>query len=164
MRVPKLFLSLALACGAMRAGDLADQYRTVVERLIDDALADNDGYQKLAYLCDRIGARLSGMPSLDRAIKWSEATMKSDGLSNVRVIPVKVPKWVRGAESAQLLEPENKRLHMLGLGMSVGTPRGGITADVVVVEDFDQLNKLGAAGVRGKIVLYNEKWVNYGAT
>ena len=76
--------------------------------------------QKLAYLCDRIGARLSGMPSLDRAIKWSEATMKSDGLSNVRVIPVKVPKWVRGAESAQMLEPETKPLHMLGLGMSIG--------------------------------------------
>jgi hypothetical protein len=53
---------------------------------------------------------------------------------------------------------------MLGLGMSVGTPRGGITADAVVVEDFDQLKKLGADGVRGKIVVYNEPWVNYGLT
>ena len=164
MRVLTLFLSLSLACGAIFAADLGGQYKSVADRLIDAALADNDGYAKLAYLCDRIGARLSGMPSLDRAIKWSEATMKSDGLSNVRVIPVKVPKWVRGAESAQMLEPENKPLHMLGLGMSVGTPRGGITADVVVVDDFEQLNKLGAAGVRGKIVLYNERWVNYGAT
>ena len=157
-------MSVSLACGATFAADLTEQYKSVADRLIDAALADSDGYAKLAYLCDRIGARLSGMPSLDRAIKWSEATMKSDGLSNVRVIPVKVPKWVRGAESAQMLEPENKPLHMLGLGMSVGTPRGGITADVVVVEDFEQLNKLGAAGVRGKIVLYNERWVNYGAT
>jgi hypothetical protein len=148
----------------MFGADLADQYKSVADRLIDAALADNDGYQKLAYLCDRIGARLSGMPSLDRAIEWSEATMKRDGLSNVRVIPVKVPKWVRGAESAQMLAPEMKPLHMLGLGMSVGTPRGGITADAVVVDDFDQLNKLGADGVRGKIVVYNETWVNYGAT
>jgi hypothetical protein len=164
MRVSKFLCSVLLACGAMSAADLADQYKSVADRLIDAALADNDGYAKLAYLCDRIGARLSGMPSLDRAIQWSAATMKSDGLSNVRVIPVKVPKWVRGAESAQLLTPENKPLHMLGLGMSVGTPKGGITADVVVVEDFDQLKKLGPDGVRGKIVLYNEKWVNYGAT
>src|SRR5580658_8524277 len=163
MCVAKL-LPLSLACGAMFGADLADQYKSVADRLIDAALVDNDGYQKLAYLCDRIGARLSGMPSLDRAIKWSEATMKSDGLSNVRVIPVKVPKWVRGAESAQLIEPENKPLHMLGLGMSVGTPKGGITADVVVVDDFEQLNRLGKEGVRGKIVLYNERWVNYGAT
>lgn len=164
MRVSKRLCFLLLACGAMSAADLTDQYKSVADKLIDAALADNDGYAKLAYLCDRIGARLSGMPSLDRAIQWSVATMKSDGLSNVRVIPVKVPKWVRGAESAQLLTPENKPLHMLGLGMSVGTPSGGITADVVVVEDFDQLKKLGSDGVRGKIVLYNEKWVNYGAT
>jgi hypothetical protein len=164
MRVSKLFCPLLLACGSMFAADLADQYKSVADRLIDAALADNDGYAKLAYLCDRIGARLSGMPSLDRAIKWSEATMKSDGLSNVRVIPVKVPKWVRGAEAAQMLEPENKPLHMLGLGMSTGTPKGGISAEVVVVDDFDQLKKLGAEGVRGKIVLYNERWVNYGAT
>src|ERR1700679_3659494 len=160
MRVLTLFFCL----GAAYRADLADEYKSAADRLIDAALADNDGYAKLAYLCDRIGARLSGMPSLDRAIKWSEATMKSDGLSNVRVIPVKVPKWVRGAESAQMLAPENKPLHMLGLGMSVGTPPGGITAEVVVVDDFDQLSKLGADGVRGKIVLYNEKWVNYGAT
>ncbi len=164
MRLSKLLLSVTLACGAMFAADLTDQYKSTADRLIDAALADNDGYAKLAYLCDRIGARLSGMPSLDRAIKWAESTMKSDGLSNVRVIPVKVPKWVRGAESAQLLAPENKPLHMLGLGMSVGTPPGGITADVVVVDDFDQLTKLGADGVRGKIVLYNEKWENYGST
>jgi len=164
MRLSKLLLCSALACGATFAADLTDQYKSIADRLIDAALADHDGYAKLAYLCDRIGARLSGMPSLDRAIKWSEATMKSDRLSNVRVIPVKVPKWVRGAESAQMLAPENKPLHMLGLGMSVGTPPGGITAEVVVVDDFDDLAKLGAEGVRGKIVLYNEKWVNYGAT
>lgn len=164
MRLPKLLLSLSLACGATFAADLTEQYRSVADKLIDAALADNDGYAKLAYLCDRIGARLSGMPSLDRAIKWSEATMKSDRLSNVRVIPVKVPKWVRGAESATLVAPENKPLHMLGLGMSVGTPKGGITADVLVVDDFDQLTKLGADGVRGKIVLYNAKYLNYGIT
>ncbi|HTB12000.1 MAG TPA: M20/M25/M40 family metallo-hydrolase [Bryobacteraceae bacterium] len=157
-------LALLFSFGAMFAADLADQYKPVADRLIDAAMADNDGYAKLAYLCDRIGARLSGMPSLDRAIQWSEETMKSDGLSNVHVIPVKVPKWVRGAESAQMIAPENKPLHMLGLGMSVGTPSGGITADAMVVEDFDQLKKLGADGVRGKIVVYNEPWVNYGLT
>jgi hypothetical protein len=150
--------------GLVTAADLGDRYKATADQLIDAALADNDGYAKLAYLCDRIGARLSGMPSLDRALQWSQETMKRDGLSNVRVIPVKVPKWVRGAESAQMLAPENKPLHMLGLGMSVGTPRGGITADAVVVDDFDQLARLGADGVRGKIVVFNERWVNYGAT
>jgi hypothetical protein len=69
MRAAKYLLSFTLACGSMFAADLTDQYKSVADRLIDAALADNDGYQKLAYLCDRIGARLSGMPSLDRAIE-----------------------------------------------------------------------------------------------
>ena len=62
---------------------------------------------------------------------------------------------MRGAESARLIAPENRPLHMLGLGMSVGTPPGGITGDVVVVSDFDELAQLGRSGVRGKIVLFN---------
>ncbi len=90
--------------------------------------------------------------------------MKRDGLSNVRTIPVKVPHWVRGAESARLTAPENKPLHMLGLGMSVATPAGGITGDVVVVSDFEELTKLGRAGVTGKIVLFNEIYKGYGQT
>ena len=86
-----LFLPLAFS------QNLTDQYRSTADRLIHAALADNDGYAKLAYLCDRIGNRLSGSESLDRAIAWAEETMKRDGLSNVRTIPVKVPHWVRGA-------------------------------------------------------------------
>ena len=64
--------------------NLTDQYRATADRLIDAALADTDGYAKLAYLCDRIGNRLSGSESLKRAVKWSEETMKRDGFSNVR--------------------------------------------------------------------------------
>ena len=93
MRLLRIFI---LGCGTLLAADLTDQYKSTADKLIDAALADRDGYAKLAYLCDHIGARLSGMASLDRAIQWSEETMKADGLSNVRVIPVKVPKWVRG--------------------------------------------------------------------
>jgi Peptidase family M28 len=159
------FTLLALSLATVFAGDnLTDQYRAPATRLIDAALADNDGYAKLAYLCDRIGNRLSGSESLNRAIQWAQETMKRDGLSNVRAIPVKVPHWVRGAESARLVSPENKPLHMLGLGMSVGTPPGGVTADVVVVNDFDELDKLGVAAVRGKIVLYNAVYRGYGPT
>ena len=111
--------------------------------MIDAALADTEGYNRLAYLCYRIGNRLSGSPGLEKAIAWSVETMKAAGLSNVRVIPAKVPHWVRGAESARMVAPLDKPLHMLGLGMSIGTPPGGITADVVAVTTFDELAKLG---------------------
>jgi hypothetical protein len=164
MRISQALAAFVSVIALARGQNLTEQYRSAADRLIDAALADNDGYAKLAYLCDRIGNRLSGSESLIRAIKWSEEQMKKDGLSNVRVIPVKVPHWVRGVESARLVAPEIQPLHILGLGMSVGTPSGGITGDVVVVSDFDELSKLGRSGVQGKIVLYNEVYRGYGQT
>src|ERR1035438_4691805 len=127
---PIALVLLAAAPGvAADAPNLTEQYRATANTLIAAALADTEGYDRLAYLCYRIGNRLSGSPSLERAIARSEERMKAAGLAKVRVIPVKVPHWVRGAESARMLEPEEKPLHMLGLGMSIGTPPGGITAE-----------------------------------
>ena len=144
--------------------NLTERYRATADKLIDAALADTEGYNRLAYLCYRIGNRLSGSPSLERAIAWSAEQMKEAGLSNVRIIPTKVPHWVRGAESARMLAPLDKPLHMLGLGMSVGTPPGGITADVVAVSDFNDLARLGREKIEGKIVVYNEEYRGYGPT
>ncbi len=152
--------SLSLAADV----NLTERYRATADKLIDAALADTAGYNRLAYLCYRIGNRLSGSPSLERAIAWSAEEMKEAGLSNVRIIPTKVPHWVRGAESARMLAPLDKPLHMLGLGMSVGTPPGGITADVVTVSDFSDLARLGREKIEGKIVVYNEEYRGYGPT
>jgi hypothetical protein len=90
--------------------------------------------------------------------------MKRDGLSNVRILPVKVPHWVRGAESGSILSPIPRPLHVLGLGGSVGTPPGGSTADAVAVTSFDELDKLGREKIQGKIVVYDEPWEGYNKT
>jgi hypothetical protein len=157
-------LVLILAAGSALAADLTEQYRPTADKLIAAALADTEGYNRLAYLCYRIGNRLSGSPGLEKALAWSVETMKAAGLSNVRVIPAKVPHWVRGAESARMVTPVERPLHVLGLGMSIGTPPGGITAAVVAVSTFQDLARLGRAGIQGKIVLYNEEYQGYGPT
>ncbi|HLJ47440.1 MAG TPA: M20/M25/M40 family metallo-hydrolase [Bryobacteraceae bacterium] len=160
-------LIVIISVATSRAADETfsiEQYRPTANKLIDAALDDREGYAKLAYLCDRIGNRLSGSASLDRAIQWAAEQMKRDGLSNVRLIPAKIPHWVRGNESARLLAPIDAPLHMLGIGMSVGTPPEGITADVVVVTSFDELSHLDPAHVKGKIVVYNEEYRGYGPT
>ncbi|HEY4975334.1 MAG TPA: hypothetical protein VII41_17105, partial [Steroidobacteraceae bacterium] len=95
-RTPAVSLAFLLASGAALAADLTEQYRATADKLIASALADTEGYNRLAYLCYRIGHRLSGSPGLEKAIAWSVETMKAAGLSNVRVIPAKVPHWVRG--------------------------------------------------------------------
>src|ERR1700704_3817599 len=147
------FLAACLLALPLAAADLAEQYRDTAGKLIDAALADTEGYNRLTYLCYRIGNRLSGSPGLEKAVAWSVEQMKAAGLSNVRTIPVKVPHWVRGTESARIVAPYDRALHMLGLGSSIGTPSGGITADVVSVTAFDELAKLGREKIQGKIVV-----------
>ncbi len=155
---------VALGLAAQPAGNLTEQYRVVANKLIDAAMADQGGMEKLAYLCDRIGNRLSGSLALEKAVAWAAAQMNHDGLVNVSTPRVKVPHWVRGNESAFIVDPVNKRLAMLGLGGSVATPKRGITAEVVAVSSFEELEKKGRAGIEGKIVLFNVPYEGYGRT
>jgi hypothetical protein len=164
-----LFLSFAAAfCLAATAAhaqqSLADRYKPQAEKLLSAGLADTEGYANLTYLCDHIGKRISGSEPLDRAVAWSADLMRKEGLANVTTQKVMVPRWVRGKESGSIVAPVTKPLHMLGLGMSVATPPGGITAEVVVVSSFDELKALPPGAVKGKIVVYNAQYEGYGKT
>src|SRR5947199_6512661 len=114
-----------------------DRYREPAARLIGEAVGSTFAWHRLAVLTDTIGNRLSGSPALDRAIQWAVGEMRRDGLENVHTERVMVPRWVRGSESAEVLEPARHAIVMLGLGDSVGTPAGGVQADVVVVHSFE---------------------------
>jgi carboxypeptidase Q len=166
------FVALALVAGAVLAGAAQspgappawlDAYRDPSSRLIGAALADTAAWSRLAELTDTFGHRLSGSKGLEDAIAWALAEMKRDGLEDVRGERVMVPHWVRGRESAELVSPVRHPLVMLGLGNSVGTPPGGIEAEAVVVRSFDDLDARGAA-LKGRIVVYNVPWTNYGET
>jgi carboxypeptidase Q len=139
------------------------EYRERASRIIGAALTEDTAYRRLAWLTDRIGNRLSGSESLERAVQWAVEEMKRDRLDNVRAEKVMVPHWVRGDESLELIEPVSRRLPMLGLGNSVGTPPEGVTAEAVVVRSFDELEALGEK-VRGKVVVYNVPFTTYGQT
>ncbi|MCH7870757.1 MAG: peptidase M28 family protein, partial [Planctomycetes bacterium] len=155
-----LFIAGCASAEKSAAGPLADRYGADAKRIIDATMAGNDAWQKMHELCDGIGHRLSGSQSLVRATEWAAAAMKADGGENVRLEKVMVPRWVRGNESATMLEPKHKRMGMLGLGGSIGTPEGGITAEVVTVRDKAELDQIGQA-VKGKIVLFNFAMLPY---
>jgi carboxypeptidase Q len=138
-------------------------YRERASRIIGAALTEDTAYRRLAWLTDRIGNRLSGSENLERAIQWAVEEMKRDRLDNVRAEKVMVPHWVRGDESLELVEPVARKLPMLGLGNSVGTPPEGVTAEAVVVRSFDELEALGEK-VRGRVVVYNVPFTTYGQT
>lgn len=140
-----------------------DLYRETAGRLIQAATADDFAWRRLADMTDTHGSRFSGSDNLARAIAWAAETMNEDGLENVRTESVLVPRWVRGHESAEIIDPPHHPLTILGLGGSVATPPGGIEADVAVVSTFDEL-RTRAAEIKGRIVLFNAGFTTYGDT
>ena len=145
------------------APDWLNPYREPASRLLGEALSSRFAWERLAELGDTFGHRLSGSQALEDAIDWAVTQMKKDGLENVRKEPVKVPHWVRGRESLEIVSPRQHPLVMLGLGNSVGTPPDGVEAELLVVGSVQDLEAAGAR-VKGKIVLYNVPFTTYGET
>ena len=138
-------------------------YGATADSLIAAATGDSAAYIRLGRLVDTFGHRLSGSASLEAAIDWIMGEMKADGLQQVRGERVMVPHWVRGTESAMLLEPRRIPLAMLGLGGSIATGTSGITAPVLVVSSFEDL-EARAKEARGKIVLFDVPFTTYRET
>ncbi len=63
------------------AGPLAAKYKADADRILQAAMADDDGYAHLAYLTDHIGKRVSGSPQLNTAVEWGAELMKKAGLA-----------------------------------------------------------------------------------
>ena len=158
-----LLVPLLLPPAPVDAQQPLSGYQAVADSLIRAATRDSAAYARLGVLVDRFGHRASGSASLEAAIDWVLGEMKRDGLQNVRGEPVMVAHWVRGRESAEMVRPRRMPLHLLGLGGSVGTPAGGITAPVMVVASFDELERRKAEA-KGKIVLFDAPFTSYPET
>jgi carboxypeptidase Q len=117
-------------------------------------------YNETAKMVDKFGARLAGLPALEDSIDYMLEKMRTAGMANVRGENVTVPVWVRGNEKAEMLQPRLQPLTILGLIFSVGTPPEGITAEVLVVETFKELEE-NAELAKGRIVVYNQDSSTY---
>ena len=159
MQAKIALLALLLAVPPAAAPGNGD--RTAEERILGAALADHHAYHRLAWLTDRIGPRITGSPNLEKAIDWATQEFRKDRQESVHTESVTVPHWERGIETARLVSPTAHPVAITALGGSIPTPEGGLTAQVVAVDTYDELKALGEA-VRGKIVLYTRPIVRNG--
>ncbi|MFD2532407.1 M28 family metallopeptidase [Gracilimonas halophila] len=158
-----LFLMTFLFQPTQAQSQLETEHKEKARAIIDKAMNSDLALERLTYMSDTFGPRFSGSENLEKSIDWIVETMKEDGFDRVWTQPVSVPNWKRNTESATLISPRERNLPMLGLGGSVGTPEGGITAEVIVVKSFEELEKAGDT-VEGKIVLFNAEFTSYGRT
>jgi carboxypeptidase Q len=141
----------------------APQLIAEMKQLHGAALSSDYAYVQLAHLCNNIGPRLSGSPQAQQAVQYVAAEMRRLGL-DVQLERVMVPHWVRGAETAELVQfagqapGTTQKIVLTALGGSVATSAEGLTAPVIAVDSFEHLASLGRDKVAGKIVLFNARF------
>jgi hypothetical protein len=131
-----------------------------LKRLQQAALNSEYAYRQVAHLANNIGPRLSGSAQAAKAVEYVANELKAIGCE-VQLEKVMVPHWVRGEETAALVEfpgqaqNTTQKIVLCALGGSVATPPEGIEADVIAVRNFDELKSMPRDKVAGKIVLFN---------
>jgi len=141
----------------------ADQQLDVMRRLRDAAMKDPYALDELRHLTNKIGPRISGSPQAQAAVDYVAGEMRALG-AEVTLEKATVPHWVRGVETAEVVQwpgqtrGTTQKVVLTALGGSVATPAEGLTADVVVVDDWSQLRALPEGAVKGKILLFNHKF------
>lgn len=127
-----------------------------IDRIYDQSLTDSRCYPWLEYLSLRIGHRLSGSTGADKAVRWTQSMLDTMGLDSVWLQPCMVPHWVRGEKEQVRVVSSQKSgsFPMAALALGGSIP-GKVQAEVVEVKSWEQLDELGSAAIKGKIVFYN---------
>ena len=147
---------LFLSVPAM-AQPLSPEIAATAAALRDGAMTGTRAYELVRSLTLETGPRLAGSPGDRAGVEWGVRTMKELGFENVRAEKVTVPHWERGTESGEILSPWPQPVILAALGGSVGTPEGGVEAEVVQVSDVAVLEGMDPAKVQGKIVFINRR-------
>ncbi len=153
----KLFLHFAAILFSTTLTAQTDD-SSIIKKIVDDVMMNAKAYDNLRYICKKIGPRLSGSANAQKAVDATASMLKEAGADTVYLQPCMVPHWVRGTKETgyiQLATGKKYNLHLCALGNSVGTGKKGITAGIVEVRSMEELDQLGAAVLRGKIVFIN---------
>jgi len=162
-----LFSSIALL--AALSGFCQKEDSAYIRKISDEIMERSQAYENLRQLTKEVGARLAGSPGMVKAEKWGLQAMERSGAERAWMQECLVPHWVRGGQDEAIatfddtrsakIRTTKKTLDVLALGNSLGSPSKGITAPVIVVGSFDELEKRKDE-VKDKIVFYNYKFIN----
>jgi hypothetical protein len=164
-RLPLTLLaaSLLLASGIASAANTTIPATAVktAEQLRDKAMHDDTSYRIVTSLTTEVGPRLAGSEADQRGVDWAVAKFKALGFDKVYTEPVTYPKWVRRSEHGAIVSPFPQPMVLTALGYSPGTPKGGLTAQVVKFDSLDALKAADPATIKGRIVFVDYRMQRY---
>ena len=155
-----LFFFLVVTLSFTLSSQELNDHKVFIDKVYNEALSNGQTYEWLDYLSNEIGGRLSGSINYDRSVKWGKDELNLIGIDSVWLQPVMIPKWVRGTPEYAHIEssPGNTiSVPIAALGGSISTPSIGISANVIEVKSFDELNNIGKDSISGKIIFFNRK-------
>lgn len=152
---------IGAAPAARGAADAVDGYDpddlTHAGRLREAGLRSPLAYELVRSLTTEVGPRSAGSAGDAAAVAWAQQRLQALGFPVVRVEPVPLKAWRRGAAHAHLTAPFPQPLVMAALGGSVGTPAAGISAEIAYYPDFASLRADTSERARGRIVFIDQK-------
>ena len=117
-----------------------------IHSIATNILSSDASYNNLHYLTKNIGGRLSGSPQMYKAEQWGAQALKNAGADNVLLQECMVPHWVRGGKDQAFItykdatgKEQKYWLNILALGNSVGSGPNGVSAQLIRVNNFDDL-------------------------
>jgi len=165
----KKILFIAIAFLFVKNGFSQSEDSITIKKISDEILTYGKAYDNLRYLTKQIGGRLSGSLQMVKAEKWGVRVMQESGADKAWLQECMVPHWVRGGkDKAEVLYNGqvkgarnvylfNKKLDVLALGNSEGTKNKSLTAKIILINSFDELEKKKDS-LKGMIVFYNYKF------
>lgn len=129
----------------------------MLKSIYKSALTESNCYHWLDDLSNKVGQRLSGSEGAEKGVLYTKQQMESLSLDRVYLQEVMVPKWVRGEKEIAYVQVDKKKISfpICALGLSVATPKNGVTAKIIEVKSLDELKTLGAEKVKGNIIFFN---------
>jgi hypothetical protein len=151
-----LILCLPALFSCAQSGD-----SLLIAKVADEILVNGKAYDNLRVLCKTVGGRLSGSPEMYKAEAWGVKALEAAGANKVYLQECMVPHWTRGGKDEAWYSFKDakgklvkEKLYVLALGNSIGTANAGVKAPVMLVHDFNELERRKDE-IRGKVVFFN---------
>jgi Zn-dependent M28 family amino/carboxypeptidase len=163
MRIAPVLLAgiaaIAVPAVAQRTAPAAAKVEPAVEKAREAALKDDVAWDIVEGLTTEVGPRLAATEAEARARTWAVAKLKALGFKNVHVEPYKMPVWLRGVETAEIVGPYPQKLRLTALGRSGATPAEGLTAPVVYFPTLNDLMAAPEGSLTGKIAFISNAMI-----
>jgi len=151
----KLFIIFFLMLAVFHVHGQEDEQR--IRAFFDEALTSWESYSNLEWLCKNTAGRICGTPEAAAAVEYTYQLMQKMDMDTVWKQECMVKSWRRGsAESARIVSGVfgTTEVPVCALGLSIGTGESGISAGLIEVMNFKDLEKMKDL-IPGRIVFFN---------